>query len=191
MFTWIVENKSKILSIDWWKFRVENTFDIKDLIVWQSISHDWACMTLEKINKDSWEFFVMEESLKKTNFNTKKIWDFFNIERCLKIWDRLDWHIVSGHIDCIWKVIEINNISDWSKILKLKFDKTFNNLVIEKWSIAVNWVSLTIVDTWIDFFTTSIIPLTQNITNLWELCIWSIVNIEFDMFWKYINKLNS
>jgi riboflavin synthase len=191
MFTWIIENKAKILEIKNWRFKVENVFGIDDLVIWQSIAHDWACMTLECFDEEFWEVFVMSESLKKTNFSTKKTWDFFNIERCLKLWDRLDWHMVSGHIDWTWEIIWIDNIKDWSKILKIIFDTKFNNLLIDKWSITVNWVSLTIVETWDDFFTISLIPLTQNITNLWDLENWDKVNLEFDMIWKYVNKLNS
>jgi len=191
MFTWIIEKKAKIISSDSWRFRIENIFELSDLNIWQSIAHDWACMTLDKINENYWEIFVMEESLKKTNFSTKKAWDFFNIERCLQIWDRLDWHMVSGHIDWMWNIIDVKEVSDWSKIFKINFDSKFSNLIIEKGSISVNWVSLTIVEAWKDFFTISLIPLTQEITNLWKLEKWSIVNLEFDMVWKYINKINS
>jgi riboflavin synthase len=191
MFTWIIEKEAKIISINWWQFEVENIFGNEKLVIWQSIAHDWACMSLEKFNKKTWIFFVMEESLKKTNFNTKKVWDYFNIERCLKLWDRLDWHMVSGHIDSVWKIEDINCISDWSKILKITFSSDFKNLIIDKGSITINWVSLTIIDTLNDSFTISLIPLTQKITNLWDLQIWNIVNLEFDMIWKYVNKLNS
>ena len=191
MFTGIVEKKSKILSSNWWRFKIENTFDPRELSIWQSIAHDWACMTIEKFDEHCLEFFVMEESLKKTNFDTKKSWDFFNVERCLKLWDRLDWHMVSGHIDTTWKVISFENTSDSSKVIKIEFNKNFNKLIIDKWSICVNWVSLTIIACGDNFFTVSLIPLTQSLTNLWNLKIWSIVNLEFDMIWKYVSKLNN
>jgi riboflavin synthase len=133
----------------------------------------------------------MQESFKKTNFNSKKTWDYFNIERCLKVGSRLDWHMVSGHIDCIWKVLDIENIEDESIIIKIKFDEKYNKFIIEKWSITINWVSLTIIEAWNNFFTISLIPLTREITNLWDLKVWNTVNLEFDMIAKYVAKLNS
>ena len=190
MFTWIIEKKAKILEASNGKFKIENIFKSEELNIWQSIAHDWACMTLESFNNESWDVFVMNESLKKTNFNTKKSWDYFNIERCMKLWDRLDWHMVSGHIDCIWKVENIENIIDGSKILKISFNEKFKNLIIEKWSITINWVSLTIIEALDNYFTISLIPLSQNITNLWNIVIWNIVNLEFDMIWKYVNRFN-
>lgn len=191
MFTWIVEKKAKILSIKNWIFEIENIFDAKDLVIWQSIAHDGACMTLETITDTSWSFFLMEESLKKTNFSQKQPWDFFNIERCLKIWDRLDGHMVSGHIDSVWEVNWLQEIEDGSKIYTIKFAPKFQNLLIEKWSVTVNGVSLTVVETGVDFFTLSLIPLTQKITNLGDVQLWDLVNLEFDMVGKYIQKFNS
>lgn len=190
MFTGIIEKKAKILDINNWKLKIENIFDKSELNIWQSIAHDWACMTLESFDDESWTIFVMEESFKKTNFHWKKPWDYFNIERCMKLWDRLDWHMVSWHIDWTWKVLETKILDDSSKIIKIWFDEKFKNLIIEKWSVTINGTSLTIVDEEKDFLTVSIIPLTQEITNLWDLKTWDIVNLEFDMVWKYINKIN-
>lgn len=187
MFSWIVEKKSKILSINEWLFEVEHNFT--DLKEWQSIAHDWACMTLTKITSTSYTFFAMEESLKRTNFWQKKVWDYFNVERCVKYWDRIDWHFVTGHIDTTWGVLNVENKSDDSRVIYIKFDEKFKNLLIEKWSIAVNGASLTLVDVWNDFFSISLIPYTLEHTNLWELKVWDIVNLEFDMLWKYVNKI--
>lgn len=190
MFTGIIEKKAKILDINKWRLKIENIFNKSELNIWQSIAHDGACMTLESFDDESWSIFVMEESFKKTNFHWKKIWDYFNIERCMKLWDRLDWHMVSWHIDWTWKVLETKILDDDSKIIKVWFDEKFKNLIIEKWSITINGTSLTIVDEDKDFLIVSIIPLTQEITNLWDLKTWDIVNLEFDMVWKYINKIN-
>ena len=194
MFTWIVKNKTLIISIDNWTsgcnhlFKVKNIFD-KNLNIWESIAHDWACMTITKIENDNYSFFVMEESLKKTNFWNKKISDFFNVESSLKMSDTLDGHFVTWHIDWTWIVTKIEINKDLSKNIFIKFDEKFKNLIIEKWSIAINWVSLTIVETWDDYLSVSLIPLTQEITNLWLLKEWDIVNLEFDMIGKYINKI--
>jgi len=188
MFSWIIKNKAKILNIEKWNYTVENIFEY-DLKIWISISHDWACMTIIESTPEKYSFFVMEESIKKTNFKNKNIWDFFNIEWSLKLSDTMDWHFVSGHIDTTGEVTKIIENSDWSKYYYIKFDEKYSNLIIEKWSITINWVSLTIVDDLWDSLSVSIIPLTQEITNIWELKKWDTVNLEFDILGKYINKL--
>jgi len=188
MFSWIIRNKAKILEIKNWNFTVENIFN-KELAKWISIAHDWACMTITESTPEKYSFFVMEESIKKTNFKNKKTWDTFNIEWSLKMSDTMDWHFVSWHVDTTWEVTKITKNDDWSKYYYVKFDEKYKNLIIEKWSITINWVSLTIVEDWKDFLSVSIIPLTQEITNIWDLEIWSIVNLEFDILGKYINKI--
>ena len=185
MFTGIIEKKAKIIKRDGWKFVVENVFPW-ELKLWQSIAHDGACMSLDTINEDSYTFFVMEESLKKTNFSIKKVWDYFNIERCLQANDRIDGHFVSGHIDTIWKVTMLDNKADTSLVIWISFPASFSHLVIEKWSIAINGVSLTVVEIGSWYLTVSLIPLTQDWTNLWAIQIDDTVNLEFDMLWKYI-----
>ncbi len=189
MFNWIVEKKSKIISINAWEYCIESTFD--DLKEWQSIAHDWACMTITKIDPASYTFFTMEESLKKTNFWLKNVWDFFNVERCIRYGDRIDWHFVTWHIDSTWIVDIIENKNDGSRVIFIKFNESFNKLLIEKWSIAVNGASLTIVEVWNDFFSISLIPYTLEHTNLWELKVWDTVNLEFDMLGKYVNKVHN
>jgi len=190
MFSWIIENKSHILNINNWTYTVENIFK-KPLKQGISIAHDWACMTIIESDNEKYSFFVMEESIKKTNFKTKHIWDFFNIEWSLKLSDTMDGHFVSGHIDTTWIVEKIIENTDNSKYYFIKYDNKYNNLVIEKWSITINWVSLTVVEDWKDYLSVSIIPHTQSITNIWLLKVWDTVNLEFDILWKYINKLQS
>lgn len=188
MFTGIIKNKAKIISIKNWNFIVENIFE-REFQSWQSIAHDWACMTIINITDNNYTFFVMEETLKKTNFWNKKSWDFFNVEDSLKLSDWLDWHFVTWHVDWIWLVTKVEINKDNSKDIYIEFDKKFTNLLIDKWSIAINWVSLTVIDAKQNSFYVSLIPLTQEITNLWLLKIWDNVNLEFDMIWKYINKI--
>lgn len=187
MFSWIIEKKAKILEINNWNFTIENTF--KDpLQIWQSIAHDGACMTLTGLTPEKYTFFAMEESLKLTNFFTKKTWDYFNVERCVKVWDRLDWHIVSGHVDTIWivKNIKINDDNSWD--LDVSYDSNFSKYIVPKWSITINWTSLTIVNDLPWELRVCLIPLTQEITNLWNLKVWDQVNLEFDIIGKYIYK---
>lgn len=190
MFSWIIENKARILDIDNWTFTVENIFK-KPLKQGISVAHDWACMTIIDSDENKYSFFVMQESIKKTNFKTKQIWDYFNVEWSLKLSDTMDWHFVSGHVDTTWIVEKIIENNDGSKYYFVKYDEKYNNLVIEKWSITINWVSLTIVEDGKNYLSVSIIPHTQTITNIWLLKIWDTVNLEFDILWKYINKLQS
>lgn len=190
MFSGIIENKAKILDIKDWVYTVENIFK-KDLKKWISIAHDWACMTIIESDSEKYSFFVMEESIKKTNFIEKKVWAFFNVEASLKLSDTMDWHFVSWHVDTTWKIVKIKENTDWSKYYFIDFDSKHKNLIIEKWSITINWVSLTIVEDWENYLSVSIIPLTQEITNIWDLKTWDTVNLEFDILWKYINKINN
>jgi len=185
MFTGIIEKKSKILSKEGGRFCVENHF-WNDLKIWQSIAHDGACMTLEAFNNETYSFFVMEESLKKTNFSEKKVWEYFNIERCMRASDRVDGHFVSGHIDTTGNVSLVEKLQDNSLIVWVSFPEKFSKYTIKKWSIAINGVSLTLVDKKKWYISVSLIPLTQDWTNLWKLILWESVNIEFDMLGKYI-----
>ncbi len=185
MFTGIIETKSEIISINNGRFTMKNQFPW-ELKKGQSIAHDGACMTLENINDENYSFFVMQESLDKTNFWNKQAWEYFNIERCMRADDRVDGHFVSGHIDATWEITHLEKVEDSSLIIWIQFDKSFSNLTIVKWSIAINWVSLTIVDKSPGYISVSLIPLTQDWTNLWKIQKWDFVNIEFDMLWKYI-----
>lgn len=190
MFTGIIEWKSKIISIDTWKFILENKFWM-DLKIWQSIAHDGACMSLDYFDEETYSFFVMQESLSKTNFWSKQVWDCFNIERCMRADDRVDWHFVSGHIDTTGETILLEKLTDWSLIIWVEFNEKFSNLTISKWSIAINWVSLTIVDKKPGYISVSLIPLTQDWTNLGEIKLWARVNLEFDMLGKYILNMQN
>lgn len=186
MFSWIVEKKSKIKSINAWEFIIENSFS--DLTLWQSIAHDWACMTVTEVWQWFHKFFAMEETLNRTNFWSKKVGDTFNLERCIRYGDRVDWHFVTGHIDWVWIITKTDKKDDNSIVFTISFGSEFNNLLVEKWSIAVNWVSLTLIDVWDDFFTISLIPHTLEITNLWDITVGDKVNLEFDLYWKYVMK---
>lgn len=185
MFSGIIEHKAKILDRQWGLFRIENTFD-ESLQIGQSIAHDGACMTLTLITPEYYEFFVMEESLSVTNFASKKKDDYFNVERSMKLGDRVDGHIVSGHIDTVWKVIQKDFQGDGSCILGIEYANQYDSFILRKGSITVNGVSLTVVmsESW--KFSVSLIPLTQDWTNLGTIVRGDYVNLEFDIFAKYI-----
>ncbi len=190
MFTGIIEKQAKILERNWWKFVIENLFPW-ELQLWQSIAHDGACMSIDSLGEESYSFFMMQESLNKTNFWYKKVWDSFNVERCLKAEDRIDGHFVSGHIDTTGEITYLERIKDNSLIIWVSFDEKFSKLTIEKGSIAINGVSLTIVDKKPTYISVSLIPLTQDWTNLGSIRLWEKVNLEFDMLGKYILNTQS
>lgn len=190
MFSGIIEQTSHILSIDGGNFTVENKFN-DSLSIGQSIAHDGACMTITAINPDSYTFFVMQESLSRTNFANKNVGDTFNVERSIQADSPIDGHFVSGHIDTVGIVRDIQDNPDNSHLIKIEFDSRYSTLIIEKWSIAINGISITIVEAGNNYVTLSIIPHTWNITNIGMLSVWSRVNIEFDMIGKYIQRLHS
>lgn len=189
MFSGIIESKAKILKRDGWLFTVENTFK-EPLVIGQSIAHDGACMTVTEWDSEKYSFFVMQESLNVTNFQYKKDWEYFNIERCVKVGDRIDGHIVSGHIDTIWEISKLEKWDDGSLQVFVQFDEKYSKYVIPKGSITINGTSLTVVKEWKDFLSVWLIPLTQEVTNLWMLQVWDKVNLEFDLVGKYIFKQN-
>ncbi|MDD3144521.1 MAG: riboflavin synthase [Candidatus Gracilibacteria bacterium] len=190
MFSGIIENKARILNINNGTYTVENIFK-KSLKKGISIAHDGACMTIIESDNEKYSFFVMEESIKKTNFKTKHIGDYFNVEGSLKLSDTMDGHFVSGHVDTTGIVEKIIENADNSKYYFIKYDNKYNNLVIEKGSITINGVSLTVVEDGKDYLSVSIIPHTQSITNIGILKVGDTVNLEFDILGKYINKLQS
>ena len=111
------------------------------------------------------------------------------MERCLKVGDRVDGHFVTGHVDTVGSVFILDKKPDGSLIYGVRFDKKYSHLIIEKGSITINGVSLTVVTTGADFLTVSLIPLTQEWTNLGSSQIGDRVNLEFDMMGKYVQKL--
>ncbi len=190
MFSGIIESSWKIIKKNGGEFTVACNFS-DELVLGQSIAHDGACMTVTKIDKDAYTFFAVEESLNRTNFSTKKIWDRFNVERCLRYGDRVDGHFVTGHVDTVGTVAEIVENGDTSHTLVIHFDPTYSDNIVEKGSIALNGTSLTIVRAEESLISVAIIPHTWNFTNLWELRVWDTINIEFDMLGKYLlKKLN-
>ncbi len=187
MFTWLVTHLTRIISIDIWVVVLERVTD-KISTVWQSIAHDWACMTVSDLDEDTYSFFAMEESFAKTNFATKQKWSFMNLEFPVSAGQPLDGHIVSWHIDTIGVVDWVDFGEDGSLRLQLRYSNTYDILVVPKWSICLNGVSLTVVDVMPWGCSVRLIPLTQESTNLGVLWVWDVINIEFDMMAKYATK---
>lgn len=188
MFTGLIEKVSKVkefkLTSDGAKIKF--SADFENVKIGDSIAVNGVCLTMTSIDNNIYCADVMKETLNISNLKNLKIEDEINLERAMKLSDRLDGHIVSGHIDCIATVKSI--IQDgFSK--KISFNCN-TDLIIKKGSIAINGVSLTVSDVANDYFEVSLIPKTIENTNLKNLKIGDIVNIEYDLFAKYIQKFS-
>lgn len=191
MFTGIIENLGVVSNL---KKEFNNLhITIKstltpDLKIDQSIAHNGVCLTVVAINDDEYTVTAIEETLNKTNLGTLKINDIVNLERAMKLGDRLDGHIVQGHVD---QIAHCSNIKDsnGSWVFTFQYDSKLNNITIEKGSITVNGASLTVVNSGKDTFSVAIIPYTYNNTNFKTLQKGSVVNLEFDILGKYVAKL--
>lgn len=188
MFSGIISWQVPIIAIDHGTFTVKSI--VGNVMLWQSIAHDGACMTISAIGQESYSFFAMQETLEKTNFTQKKVWQTFNIEASIKYGDPIDGHFVSGHIDTTAVIKHIDKRDDESQYISLSLTSSSRPYLIDKGSIAINGVSLTVIGPRVDndhcLFAVSLIPYTLVHTNLGTLKIGDIVNIEFDMLGKYV-----
>lgn len=153
-----------------------------------SISVDGICSTVKRLNDGSFEVEYMPETLKKTTAGLFKKGTFVNLEPSLRANDRLDGHLVQGHVDTTGDVKEIRKLGN-SVILRIGFPKQYKKFIVKKGSIAVNGVSLTVVDTGSDWFTVSLVSYTLKHTNLQNLKKGDKVNIEVDVLARYMNSL--
>lgn len=191
MFTGIIEQTGHIVSIlengTNCSFWVESPLS-SALKVDQSISHNGVCLTVEEVLENKHRVTAIDETLKKTNLGKWKTGDCINLERCMQMNGRIDGHIVQGHVDTTAICTSIvEKTGSWE--FTLRFDKKFAGLIIEKGSISLNGISLTLFNVLEDFFTVAIIPYTYEHTNMQYLQKGDIVNIEFDMIGKYVNRI--
>lgn len=161
-----------------------------ELKIDQSIAHNGVCLTVVHINEDIHKVTAIEETLLKTNLKTWKKGDFINLERCTQVNGRLDGHIVQGHVDQTAICIEKTN-QDGSWIFTFQYDPSQHNITVEKGSITVNGISLTVVNSLKDRFSVAIIPYTLEHTNLKYVHVGVEVNLEFDIIGKYVSKIMS
>jgi riboflavin synthase len=188
MFTGIIESigfvKEKIVTGSNTIFWIESQLS-SELKVDQSLAHDGVCLTIEEIKNGSYKVTAVEETLHKTNLHNWNKGSVVNLERSLLLSSRLDGHFVQGHVDCtaICKRIT-DKKGSWE--LTFTFPKKFSNFIIEKGSISINGVSLTVFDVQNKTFSVAIIPYTFDHTTMKHLKIGEEVNIEFDMIGKYI-----
>lgn len=190
MFTGIVEKKVKINTSNKKNELLEFSFSLPkgmDVKIGDSVSVSGCCLTVAKKVGKMVYFHLMPETLEKTIFG-KKLPNEVNIERSLKLSDRLGGHIVSGHVDCVGMVQDIQSKKEQKDII-IKFPKKFSDFVIKKGSVCVDGVSLTISKCTKDTFTVSLIPHTLKITTLHSLQKSDCVNIEFDIVSKHIVNL--
>jgi riboflavin synthase len=192
MFTGIIEEIGyieKIISKSYSKqFRINAKKVLSDISPDESISIDGVCVTVTELNKDYFEATVIQETLQKTTLKQKKNKDYVNLERALKMNDRLGGHMVSGHVDDVGKIVTINKKGE-SSLIEIKIPEKLIKYTIEKGSIAVNGISLTIAKTNKDRITLAIIPHTLENTTLKYLKKESLVNIEVDFMGKYIERI--
>jgi riboflavin synthase len=191
MFTGIIETRGFIRKItkddDNLIIRVASPIT-PELKVDQSVAHNGICLTVTNIEADEYEVTAIRETIEKTNIGTWQENKHVNLERAMKFGDRLDGHIVQGHVD---QTAECTSIRDaaGSWYFTFRYNSNYNNITIEKGSITVNGVSLTVVNSEKDRFDVAIIPYTFEHTNFKELLVGDTVNLEFDVIGKYVARL--
>ena len=189
MFTGIIECIATVEKIEKDKGNLNISLKstiTKELKVDQSLCHNGVCLTVVKLNDDIYTVTVIEESLKKTNLGELKPGDIVNLERSMSVNSRFDGHIVQGHVDEVAvcsKLFETNG--SWQYV----FNHSEQNITVEKGSITINGVSLTVVNSTSSSFSVAIIPYTYENTNFKKIIEGSKVNLEFDVLGKYISKL--
>ncbi len=197
MFTGIIESVGKVVSIRdegtnrTFRFRV--ALDEEPIKVDQSIAHNGVCLTVTKVFEDAegnkeYEMDAVQETLEKTSLGELNVGDPINVERCLKAGQRLDGHFVQGHVDTVGRVTEIET-RDGSWMYRFAFPDRYASLLVDKGSITINGVSLTVVDAGRDSFSVTIIPYTFDHTNFHHLKVGDAVNLEFDVLGKYILRM--
>ena len=189
MFTGIIESIAKVEDIKNDKGNLQITYKssiAKELKVDQSVCHDGACLTIIETNGDHYTVDAIAETISRTNLAEFKIGDGVNIERSMAVNSWFDGHVVQGHID---EVGVCKSITENGGSWVFEFEHSGKNITVEKGSITVNGVSLTIVKSQETLLSVAIIPYTYNNTNFCELKVGSKVNLEFDILGKYISKL--
>ncbi len=193
MFTGIIESLGTVQEIKKDKDNLHITIEsiiTDELKIDQSVAHNGICMTVVSIANNFYTVTAIDETIKKTNLSQLKVGSSVNLERAMKLGDRLDGHIVQGHVDQVGTCV-VANETNGSWYYTFEYDESIGNITIEKGSITVNGVSLTVVDSKKNEFSVAIIPYTYEHTNFNTFEIGTKVNLEFDLIGKYISKLYS
>ena len=190
MFTGIIEAMGTINRIE--QTGTNKTFLIRsplshELKIDQSVSHNGVCLTVEQVETNAHQVTAIQETLVKTSLGTWKEGDRVNLERCMPMNGRLDGHLVQGHVDATAQVTEVRDLNgSWQ--YTLSYPSGFAHLIIEKGSISLNGISLTVFDVTGSTFSVAIIPYTYEHTNMSQLQVHDPVNLEFDMIGKYVYR---
>jgi riboflavin synthase len=191
MFTGIIEAVATVSNLERETENLHITFCCpftSELKIDQSLAHNGVCLTVVGITEDSYTVTAISETLKRTNLGLLKAGDKVNLERCLRADARFDGHIVQGHVD---QTAVCKNITEQggSWLFLFEYDSALGNITVDKGSVCVNGVSLTVVDSGDGYFSVAIIPFTYAHTNFQFFQKGSVVNIEFDILGKYAAKL--
>jgi len=191
MFTGIIETLGTVKSL---KAELDNLHITivssisNEMKIDQSVSHNGACLTVVALGEGTHTVTAIRETLDKTNLGGLSTGDLVNLERCMQLNARLDGHIVQGHVDQTAECIEVKE-ENGSWLFTFQYDPSSGNVTVEKGSICVNGISLTVVNSQIDRFSAAIIPYTYEHTNLKNVKQGSFVNLEFDIIGKYVSRL--
>ena len=193
MFTGIIEDLGILKKIEKEASNFNFYFESKltnELKVDQSLCHNGVCLTVVSINNNIYKVTAVKETLEKSNLGDLYVGSLVNLERAMKNNARFDGHYVQGHVDQTGQCLNVIE-ADGSWYYEFKYNNNSNNITIEKGSIAINGVSLTVVNSKLDRFSVAIIPYTYSNTNFNKIQKGDTVNIEFDMIGKYVSKLLS
>lgn len=191
MFTGIIETLGTVVALQQEGSNLHVVVESaigNELKIDQSVAHNGVCLTVVKVDGNRHTVTAIDETLQKSNLGNLQTGDKINLERCLKIGDRLDGHMVQGHVDgkaTLKNIIEQNG----SFILQFETDMQFRNLIVEKGSISLNGISLTLLQVGENTFSVALIPYTWEHTNLKWLAVNQTVNVEFDIIGKYVNRM--
>ena len=196
MFSGIVEEYAEVVRLEKEQTNLHLTLKcsfVDELKIDQSIAHNGVCLTVVSIQDGTYTVTAIEETLERSNLGLLKVGDKVNVERSMMMNGRLDGHIVQGHVDQTAECISIQDV-DGSRYytFKYKFDKEMAKrgyMTVDKGSVTVNGVSLTVCNPTDDTFQVAIIPYTYEYTNFHTFTIGSVVNIEFDIIGKYISRM--
>jgi riboflavin synthase len=191
MFTGIIETLGKVTDLRHEQGNLHITVESSiaaELKIDQSVAHNGVCLTVVALADGKHVVTAIEETLNKSNIAELEIGSLINIERCMQMNGRLDGHIVQGHVDQTAKCIGFKE-TDGSWEYTFEYDASLGNVTVEKGSICVNGISLTVVNSKQNSFSVAIIPYTFEHTNLQQVSVGSIVNLEFDIIGKYVARL--
>ena len=191
MFTGIIETLGKVIALrhDQGNLHITVASAISsELKIDQSVAHNGVCLTVIALTDGTHTVTAIEETLNKSNLGALKVGDLVNLERCMQMNARLDGHIVQGHVDQTATCTAFREL-DGSWGYTFEYDAAAGNVTVEKGSICVNGISLTVVNSKQNSFSVAIIPYTFEHTNLQQVRVGSVVNLEFDIIGKYVARL--